>query len=102
MRRPVRVGRPTSTTDLGITARLSDVATARLLLNAGNYVQGYLNNSISTVQDFGNNTLENVRPYYMYLETPVSAGSLGASLTVGKFGQQFTPYTLKMVDVDSY
>jgi predicted porin len=23
-------------------------------------------------------------------------------LTVGKFGQQFTPYTLKMVDVDSY
>jgi len=88
--------------DLGITARLSDVATARLLLNAGNYLGGYLNNSVSTVQDFGSNKFENVTPYYMYLETPVSAGSLGASLTVGKFGQQFTPYTLKQVDVDSY
>jgi len=88
--------------DLGITARLSDVATAHLLLNAGNYIGGYLNNSLSTVRDFGSNSFENVRPYYLYLETPVSAGSLGASLTVGKFGQQFTPYTLKMVDVDSY
>jgi len=88
--------------DLGITARLSDVATARLLLNAGNYIGGYLNNSLSTVRDFGSNTFENVRPYYLYLETPIAAGSLGASLTVGKFGQQFTPYTLKMVDVDSY
>jgi len=88
--------------DLGITARLSDVATARLLLNAGNYIQGYLNNSLSTVQDFGNNTFENVTPYYLYVDTPISLGSLGASITVGKFGQQFTPYTLKMVNVDSY
>jgi polyhydroxyalkanoate synthesis regulator phasin len=88
--------------DLGITARLSDVATAKLLLNAGNYIQGYLNNSLSTVQDFGNTTFETVRPYYLYIDTPLSLGSLGASITVGKFGQQFTPYTLKMVDVDSY
>jgi polyhydroxyalkanoate synthesis regulator phasin len=72
--------------DLGITARLSDVATARLLLNAGNYIGGYLNNSLSTVRDFGSNTFENVRPYYLYLETPVSAGSLGASLTVVSSG----------------
>jgi predicted porin len=88
--------------DLGITARLSDVATARLLLNAGNYLGGYLNNSVSTVRDFGSNTFEDVRPYYLYIDTPISMGSLGASITVGKFGQQFTPYTLKMVDVDSY
>jgi S-layer family protein len=88
--------------DLGITARLSDVATAKLLLNAGNYIQGYLNNNLSTVQEFGSNKFENVRPYYLYIDTPISLGSLGASITVGKFGQQFTPYTLKMVDVDSY
>jgi hypothetical protein len=94
--------------DLGITARLSDVATAHLLLNAGNYLGGYLNNSLSTVQPFygnpaGNQTaFENVTPYYLYIDTPISLGSLGASITVGKFGQQFTPYTLKMVDVDSY
>lgn len=94
--------------DLGITARLSDVATAHLLLNAGNYLGGYLGNSLSTVQPFfGNPTgvvtpFENVTPYYLYIDTPISLGSLGASITVGKFGQQFTPYTLKMIDNDSY
>jgi hypothetical protein len=88
--------------DLGITARLSDVATAKLLLNAGNYINGYLNGSVSTVNDFGNQSFQDVRPILMYIDTPVSLGSLGASITVGKFGHQFTPYTLKMVDVDSY
>jgi hypothetical protein len=88
--------------DLGITARLSDTATAKLLLNAGNYLGGYLNGGLSTVRDFGSSTFNDVRPIAMYIETPVSLGSLGASITVGKFGQQFTPYTLKMVDVDSY
>jgi hypothetical protein len=88
--------------DLGITARLSDVATARVLLNAGNYLGGYLNNSLSTVREIGNQNFNNVRPILLYIDTPVSVGSLGASITVGKFGQQFTPYTLKMVDVDSY
>ncbi len=99
--------------DLGITANISDVATARLLLNAGNYLRGYLGNRISQVSPsidggaegldtFPNFTVEDVVPYYLYIETPVKLGGLGANLTVGKFGHQFTPYTLKMVDVDSY
>lgn len=99
--------------DLGITANISDVATARLLLNAGNYLKGYLGNRISQVSPsidgategldaFPNFTVEDVVPYYLYIETPVKLGGLGANLTVGKFGHQFTPYTLKMVDVDSY
>jgi len=89
--------------DLGITAHLSDVATVKLLLNAGNYLGGYLNNSVSTVRDFGSNSFEDVRPYYLQIDMPVSLGPLGgASVTMGKFGQQFTPYTLKLVDVDSY
>jgi hypothetical protein len=88
--------------DLGITARLSDVATAHLLLNAGNYLGGYLNNSLSTVRDQGATNFNDVRPILLYIETPVSLGPLAASITVGKFGQQFTPYTLKLVDVDSY
>jgi hypothetical protein len=88
--------------DLGITARLSDVATAKLLLNAGNYIGGYLNGSLSTVRDFGGTNFNDVRPILLYIETPVALGGLGASITVGKFGQQFTPYTLKLVDVDSY
>lgn len=102
--------------DLGITANISDVATARLLLNAGNYLKGYLGNRISQVNPFINGdpegrpadaglpnfTVEDVVPYYLYIETPVKLAGVGTQLTVGKFGQQFTPYTLKMVDVDSY
>jgi S-layer family protein len=99
--------------DLGVTANISDVATARLLLNAGNYLKGYLGNRISQVNPFidgaaeardevPNFTIEDVIPYYLYLETPVKIGGAGMQLTVGKFGHQFTPYTLKMVDVDSY
>jgi hypothetical protein len=99
--------------DLGITANISNAATARLLLNAGNYLQGYLGNRVSQVNPFidggasgvnglSNFTMENVTPYYLYLETPIKVGGVGASLTVGKFGHQFTPYTLRMADVDSY
>jgi hypothetical protein len=99
--------------DLGITANISDVATARLLLNAGNYLKGYLGNRISQVNplidggtsglsDVPNFTVEDVIPYYLYIETPVKIGGVGTQLTVGKFGHQFTPYTLKLVDVDSY
>lgn len=99
--------------DLGITAPISDVATARLLLNAGNYLRGYLGNRVSSVNPFIDGgaegvtgfpsfTVEDVVPYYLYLETPIKIGGAGVQLTVGKFGHQFTPYTLKMVDVDSY
>jgi hypothetical protein len=101
--------------DLGVTANISDVATARLLLNAGNYLNGYLNGRVSQVSPFintgiegksltgaNNFTVENVTPYYLYLETPLKIAGAGTQLTVGKFGHQFTPYTLKMADVDSY
>jgi hypothetical protein len=88
--------------DLGITAQLSDVATAHLLLNAGNYLKGYLNNSVSTVRPVGGTSFDEVTAYYLYLDAPISFGGFGANITVGKFGQQFTPYTLKLIDVDSY
>ena len=99
--------------DLGITAKISDTATARLLLNAGNYLKGYLGNRISQVSStidggaeglgaFPSFTVEDVVPYYLYIETPVRLGGLNTQMTVGKFGHQFTPYTLRMVDVDSY
>jgi len=103
--------RPVYDIDLGITARLSDVATAKVLLNAGNYLvaknnpgsnSGYLNGSVSTIQPFGDTGAFDVIPYYAYIDAPFSIGAFGASFTIGKFGQQFTPYTLKMVDVDSY
>jgi hypothetical protein len=99
--------------DLGITANISDVAVARLLLNAGNYMEGYLGNRISQVNPFidggaegtsttPNFTIENVVPYYLYIETPVHLLGSDMHVTVGKFGHQYTPYTLKLIDVDSY
>jgi uncharacterized coiled-coil protein SlyX len=100
--------KPVYDIDLGITAQLSDVATARVLLNAGNYLannnagNGYLGGSISEVRPIGDTSGFEVIPYYAYIDTPISAGSLGAQITIGKFGHQFTPYTLKLIDVDSY
>jgi len=90
--------------DIGITARLSDVATAHVLLNAGNYLKGYLNNSISTVRpvDSATKSFDQVTAYYAYIDTPMNLGGIHTNFTVGKFGQQFTPYTLKLVDVDTY
>jgi hypothetical protein len=104
--------------DLGITANISGIATARLLLNAGNYVHGYLNGGVSnasslfgTFNSFVPTVFEQVTPWFMYLDFPVKFGHGGEGkkddgtaldVTVGKFGHQFTPYTLRMVDTDSY
>lgn len=106
--------------DLGITANISDIGTARLLLNAGNYVYGYLNGGVSnadpnfgTFNDFLGGVFEDVTPWFMYLDFPIKFGGghdkkkgghddAGIDVTVGKFGHQFTPYTLRMIDTDSY
>src|SRR5207249_3541654 len=67
--------------DLGITANISDIATARLLLNAGNYVQGYLNGNVSTANpligtfnSFVPKVYENVTPWFAYIDFPVKFG----------------------------
>ena len=100
--------------DLGISARISEHYTARLLLNAGNYIGGYLNRGVSVGSptfgtvggvpggDVLNGVFEDVIPWYLYIETPIRVGGLGTQVRVGKFGQQFTPYTLRLFDVDSY
>jgi len=107
--------------DLGITANISNIATARLLLNAGNYVDGYLNGAVShadpiigTFNGFSGRVFQSVTPWFAYLDFPIKLGAShegkkdgegsmgGLDVTVGKFGQQFTPYTLRMIDTDSY
>ena len=41
--------------------------------------------------------------YQAYLDAPVSLGPLGgASLKIGRFGTQFTKWTLKQEDADIY
>jgi len=109
--------------DLNIVGRISQTTTARATINYGDYL-----NYIAFVDDYvggfratsktgvrGQNTTslgagggtvgfpltslaDTFFPYYLYISTGLGKGSL----EVGRFPLQFTPYTLKKIDVDSY
>ncbi|MCL5102840.1 MAG: S-layer homology domain-containing protein [Armatimonadetes bacterium] len=94
--------------DLNIVGRVSDKTTAVATINYGNYL-----NYVATVDDYvdgerpttsgGNSTVknslsDNFFPYYLYIDTALGKGAV----TLGRFPIQFTPYTLKKIDVDSY
>jgi len=82
--------------DLDVTGRVNENVTAKLVLNAGNYL-----NYVGDVAAGGGRMLaptDNVFPYYAYIAANMGA----AKLTMGRFGMQLTPYTFKMIDQDSY
>jgi len=91
--------------DLDIQARLSDTATAKLKLNFGNYLP-----FLTSVSSFaGNRSGDGVRQaqeqsvYMAMVEAPVRLPGIGGvNLAAGRVPVQFTPYTLKLIDVDSY
>ncbi|MGQ9764748.1 MAG: S-layer homology domain-containing protein [Armatimonadota bacterium] len=85
--------------DLTITGRVSDTVTAQATINYGNYLQ-YLG-SVDKYQGgwLPNASTDDFFPYYTFVQAAI--GERG-SLTVGRFPLQFTPYTLKKIDVDSY
>jgi hypothetical protein len=103
---------------LSITGEVSDTATAVIKLDAGNYLstlgnsEGFSptsdrNSTFSTVLDGSNGTSidqsEEFSVYRAYLDAPVSLGPLGgAEAKIGRFGEQFTPFTLKAIQPDSY
>jgi hypothetical protein len=101
--------------DLSIRARLSETATAEAVVNFGNYLD-FLNSVAShsgARSDRGNslNPALNQRAnqgqeqtiYKLALEAPVRLPGIGGvNLAVGRIPIQFTPYTLKLIDVDSY
>ncbi len=99
--------------DLNLVGRVSDTVTANATINYGNYLQylGFVDDYIGGIRpyspfDFGNQDFESVEadmadmffPYYMY----INAGLCKGNLQVGRLPLQFTPYTLKKIDVDSY
>jgi len=93
--------------DLDINARLSETATARLKLNFGNYLP-----FLTSVSSFAGSRSTAVGPvnqsqqqtvYMAMVEAPVRLpGVGGVNLSAGRIPVQFTPYTLKLIDVDSY
>ena len=103
---------------LHLRGRLSDTATANVDLDFGNYL-----NSVGNAANFGQNALPGILSganvnhgngsfsgfggtdniYKAYLDAAVKLGPLGgAQLLVGRFGNQYTPYTLKLADADIY
>jgi len=96
--------------DLNIVGRVNDSSTAIATINYGSYlnyllfvddyVGGTRPTSKSTTLPVGvRGSLEDTFfPYYMYMDTVIGSGTV----TVGRFPLQFTPYTLKKIDVDSY
>jgi hypothetical protein len=94
--------------DLNIVGRVTDTTTANATINYGNYLNylGYVDDYIDgfrpTTKGGGgyspNSLSDTFFPYYLYVESALGAGAV----TVGRFPLQFTPYTLKKIDVDSY
>jgi len=84
--------------DLKIAGRVSQCVTANATINYGNYLT-YL----GFVDDYQGgplpiNSTDAFFPYYASIDAALGKGSV----SVGRFPLQFTPYTLKMIDVDSY
>ena len=107
---------------LHIRGRLTDTATANVDLDFGNYLGqiGNLSNfgptaggvtpgagnfahNTNSFFGFGNSGNFNDNIYKAYLDAAVKLGPLGgAELLVGRFGNQYTKYTLKLADADIY
>lgn len=95
--------------DLKVVGRVSESTTANAVISYGNYlnylafVDDYTNGLRPTSKGAGgfapDSLSDSFFPYYLYIDAGI--GGKGA-LTVGRFPLQFTPYTLKMIDVDSY
>ncbi len=93
---------------LNIAGRVSDSAQAVVRIDAGNYLtwlgsatEQNRSTALSGVDATPAATTFNI--YEAYLATPVQLGPFGgASATLGRAGVQFTSFTLKAVDPDSY
>jgi FtsZ-binding cell division protein ZapB len=90
---------------LGITGKVSDTATANVKLDFGDYLSTVGNVAAPGFDAEGNNFDGNSQAtlWEANLQAPVGLGPLGdADLTVGRFGNQWTKYTLQQVDADIY
>lgn len=101
--------------NVNISARVSKTVTANTVWNIGNYTGGFASSAIFPgappfdrgTFPYGNTSKgslnSEISPLKAYISTPLSLKLLGnVDLEAGKTGVQFTPYTLKLVDYDSY
>ncbi len=109
--------------DLTVVGRITSTTTANATINYGNYLNylGFVDDYVggrlgpggvmptqkapvaivggTAVKGSSVNSLSDAFfPYYLYIDAGLGKGAM----TVGRFPLQFTPYTLKKIDVDSY
>ena len=98
--------------DLNIVGRVTQNTTAVATINYGDYLNyiGFVDEYIdgarptsqaATAGQFAgtfSSLADGFFPYYLYINTGLGKGTFN----VGRFPLQFTPYTLKKIDVDSY
>lgn len=102
-------------TNLKIQARVNKDVTAVTELNIGNYDGAYSSSQVFPGNPpfdrgtfpYGNSSKgslnSEIAPLKAYISAPLKLALLGdVDLQLGKTGTQFTPYTLKLVDYDSY
>ena len=100
---------------LHLRGQLSDTATANVDLDFGNYLSQVGNTAAFPGYSAGGATASFLNPgtlgagnqyanvYKAYLDAAVKLGPLGgAELLVGRFGNQYTKYTLRQADADIY
>jgi len=107
---------------LGIKGKVSDTATANVKLDFGNYLSAIGNTAASGFNGVApgagnqfdtnggattigglNNGNQQTTVWEANLEAPVTLGPLGAAdAVIGRFGQQWTRYTLMQADSDVY
>jgi len=104
---------------LNIDGKVSDTATAHVKIDFGNYLSGGIGNTdapdypaggVLSPSQVGGTTLGSLGAgsqattlWEADMDSPVSLGPLGgADLTVGRFANQTTKYTLEQVDSDVY
>lgn len=97
---------------LGIRGKLSDTATANVKLDFGNYLSAVGNTAGGSTLDAsglavtpGNLNAGNQQTtvWEANVQMPVDLGPLGgADLVAGRFGNQWTQWTLKQIDADVY
>ncbi len=100
---------------LHLRGKLSDTATANVDLDFGNYLSQVGNTAAFPGYSAGSLAPSELRPgtltagnqyanvYKAYLDAAVKLGPLGGGeLLIGRFGNQYTKYTLKQVDADIY
>ncbi|MEN6520008.1 MAG: S-layer homology domain-containing protein [Armatimonadota bacterium] len=87
--------------DLGINGSLAPSVNIVTDINYGNYIPVYLGGTVTdyvgTVRPSGS-AGDDFFPYYMYVQAGLGKGAL----KVGRIPVQYTPYTMKKIDVDSY